>query len=55
MDDDLYLETNQGKMLSRLSAAEIRKRFGNRDDPAFQVSHPAALLSFKGGVSTSLS
>ena len=37
MDDDLYLETNQGKMLSRLSASEIRKRFGNREDPSFQV------------------
>nr|CAB3248270.1 GTPase-activating protein and VPS9 domain-containing protein 1-like [Phallusia mammillata] len=36
MDDELFLETNQSKILTRLTAHEVEKRFGQQDDPTFK-------------------
>jgi len=37
MDDELFLETNQTKILERLTAHEFEKRFGKPEDAAFKV------------------
>lgn len=37
MEDELYLERDAGRILDCFSSADIEKKFGKRDDPAFQV------------------
>ena len=37
MEDELYLERDENRILDCFSSADIEKKFGKRDDPEFQV------------------